>query len=360
LFNSESLSDEDVLNSNWLISSPLSNGTNVSTCAIFTMVGGIGIFGQNTKLTKQFSDLDPHFKIRVYFYFIKIDHWTNNNLLIYADSNNVFNMSFNDMTTFNDQICGNEQYPENISQIDFVFSHSNSVLNIEITTDLNSNLGSWGVFNFSLSSYLCDKTCATCSDNSPYNCLICVIGYYFETDNSCQRCNVLKCPFNCNSTQVIYDYTCVSNCPDNYYLGRNKTCLVCDDSCETCSGPSNTSCLTCPNTAFLYQGSCLETCPEQTFTNLKERVCSSCDHTCYSCIGPDPNECLSCENQTRNFTPNSNTSSIGSCLCDSGFYDDSVSVYCFGKRTFFFNSMLIHFLKKKKRLSLYMPRMLWT
>ena len=119
------------------------NEQTVSTCAIFKFLGGVGIFGQNSKLQKEFSNLSHHFKIRITFFFIKIDHWDNKNFLVFVDSTNIFNMTFTDADEGNNQMCGAIQYPEAISPIDFVFLHNNSVLDVEITTDLDSNLGSW-------------------------------------------------------------------------------------------------------------------------------------------------------------------------------------------------------------------------
>jgi len=312
----------------------LINEQTVSTCAIFKFLGGVGIFGQNSKLQKEFSNLSHHFKIRITFFFIKIDHWDNKNFLVFVDSTNIFNMTFTDADEGNNQICGDIQYPEEISPIDLVFLHNNSVLDVEITTNLDSNLGSWGIFNLTLTAYLCDQSCDLCSSNGPLACLSCPIGYYLETDNSCQICNVIACPLICNSTQVIFNYACVNNCPENYFLGKNKTCIECDESCKTCNDASNKNCLSCPNTTFLFEGTCLEECPNNTYKNLEQRACSPCDHTCQSCVGPNQDDCTSCENKTRTFANVSFNSmflcNTGICECITGFYDDSASIYCFG------------------------------
>ena len=216
---------------------------------------------------------------------------------------------------------------------------------IEITTDLNSNLGSWGIFNLSVSAEICDKTCNSCSSLGPNNCINCPIGYFLDLDNSCQRCNFTTCPVNCNDAQVIFDYTCVSICPEHYYLGRNKTCLECDDSCLTCNDASTKNCLSCAETTFLFEGTCLKTCPEGTYKNVNLKKCSSCHYSCKSCVGPEKSDCTFCENKTRSFTNitfNSNFSNYtGLCLCDHGFYDDSSSIYCFRN----FNFLIILFKK---------------
>ena len=141
LFNSYNLSEDDVSKSEWLISG-LTNEQTVTTC-----VCNIQIVGRSwnfwSKLQKEFSNLLHHFRIRITFFFIKIDHWDNKNLVVFVDSTNIFNMTFTDADEGNNQMCGAIQYPEAISPIDFVFLHNNSVLDVEITTDLDSNLGSW-------------------------------------------------------------------------------------------------------------------------------------------------------------------------------------------------------------------------
>ena len=137
----------------------------------------------------------------------------------------------------------------------------------------------------------------------------------------------------CNNTQVIFEYTYVNNCPENYFLGKNKTCIECDDSCKTCNDASNKNCLSCSNTTFLFEGTCLEECPDNTYKNLEQRACSPCDYTCQSCAGPNQYDCTSCENKTRTFTNISLNSmflcNTGNCECISGYYDAN-SLYCFG------------------------------
>jgi len=313
----------------------MTNNSLVSTCSIFTFLGGIGIFGQGSKLTKEYSNLTHHFRIRISFFFIPIDQWTNNNLLVLIDSITIFMMSFNDSNVGNYLICDDNEYNDTISPIDFVFLHNNSNMNVEIITGLDSNLGSWGIFNLSISLHLCDQSCVLCSSFGQYECLSCPIGYYLKTDNSCQICNITTCPMHCNNTQVIFDYTCIDNCSEHYFVGKNRTCLECDDSCKTCNDESNKNCLSCPNITFLFEGTCAEECPEQTYKNLEERTCSPCHYTCNSCVGPFLNECTSCENKTRTFTNISFNSlflcNTGTCACNTGFYDDGVSLYCFSK-----------------------------
>ena len=334
LFDSFGFVDNNISQTNWLVSSPLKNETLVYICSFFKMLGGYNIFGSNSKIQKQFYNLTHHFRLRITFFFMKIDQWINqNSLIILVDSSPIFKKIIDDNQTNSSNFCGADEYSDIIVPIDFIFLHNNSNCFIEITTDLNSTLGSWGIFNLSVSAEVCDKSCNSCSSLGPNNCTNCPIGYFLDVDNSCQRCNFTTCPVHCQDTQLIFDYTCVSACPEHSYLGRNKTCLECDDSCQTCNDSSSKNCLSCSQKTFLFEGACLTNCPENKYKNLNLKECSSCHYSCGSCLGPEKFDCTSCENKTRNFTNltfSSNFScNTGSCLCNHGLYDDSSSIYCF-------------------------------
>ncbi|CAG9336280.1 unnamed protein product [Blepharisma stoltei] len=182
----------------------------------------------------------------------------------------------------------------------------------------------------------CQSPCATCSTSSTF-CLSCVssypvlyrergncvaeetltddncpTGYYEDSNKICQKCdnNCLDCfsaSTHCNSCPTIYgetylnklDYTCVSKCPDLISVvdSTNKLCLPCDASCQTCSGISSNSCLSCPTSGTKY------------FTSDSQCVsaCSSPTHHYYN-----------------------TTSSIYQCIssCPSNYYLDSPTNYC--------------------------------
>ena len=46
-------------------------------------------------------------------------------------------------------------------------------------------------------------------------------------------------------------------CPEGYYR-QNKTCIQCDISCRSCSGPGPSECFSCPADYYLNQGACIE------------------------------------------------------------------------------------------------------
>lgn len=63
----------------------------------------------------------------------------------------------------------------------------------------------------------CNSPCLTCSGDL----------------SSCVTCNITS------SFPYHYLTTCVSTCPDGYYLDADKTCKVCQSPCKTCSGSAN-------------------------------------------------------------------------------------------------------------------------
>ena len=119
------------------------------------------------------------------------------NLLILVDSTPIFRKVIDDKNinqTNSNNICGVLEYSDGVIPIDFVFLYNNSNVLIEITTDLNSNLGIWGLFKLSVSADICNKTCTSCSYFGPNACTNCPIGYFLDFDKSCQKCNITTCP----------------------------------------------------------------------------------------------------------------------------------------------------------------------
>ena len=127
-----------------------------------------------------------------------------------------------------------------------------------------------------LRCYACDSSCFSCSGPSKYECL------------------------TCNSSEALYNGSCVSQCP---YMTYNYTeitqikCGDCDNSCNSCDGPYNTNCLTClNNNQYLDNGFCADTCPDNKYQYELDKLCLICDVTCSTCSGPQPTDCIKCLN----------------------------------------------------------------
>jgi len=50
--------------------------------------------------------------------------------------------------------------------------------------------------------------------------------------------------------------------------------IVCHPSCETCDGGNKTNCLSCSN-SYLFNGECIESCPESYYPNPELNLCES-------------------------------------------------------------------------------------
>ena len=99
------------------------------------------------------------------------------------------------------------------------------------------------------------------------------------------------------------------DCTDGFFsLQRNEThsiCSACDESCKTCSGPSNKDCIQCEVGWARVEDACVdvdecaaETSPcsdGQYCENVNgSYTCEDCDSTCVGCTGKGPANCKEC------------------------------------------------------------------
>ncbi|XP_065224139.1 furin-like protease 2 [Planococcus citri] len=91
------------------------------------------------------------------------------------------------------------------------------------------------------------------------------------------------------------DNTCVSRCPPRSFPNQGGFCWPCHESCETCAGAGQDSCLTCAPAHLRVTdlAVCLQQCPEGYFENQEERTCVPCESNCASCQDR-PDHCTSC------------------------------------------------------------------
>lgn len=180
----------------------------------------------------------------------------------------------------------------------------------------------------------CDENCDTCSGPSAAECTSCSSGYYLTLNNSCEVCdnNCAQCSVNPNNCTA---------CQSGMKLNESHVCVVpCDSSCETCSGPSNQECITCPVDRTFVDGVCVITpvCVKQDYVHdeqnntlgpnrcindcdcdntrrcspdsycrecmylatlypalYDQNECPACDETCLTCQGPSNANCTACQ-----------------------------------------------------------------
>ncbi|XP_063830138.1 furin-like protease 2 isoform X3 [Ostrinia nubilalis] len=92
------------------------------------------------------------------------------------------------------------------------------------------------------------------------------------------------------------DDTCFSRCPPRSYTNQGGVCWPCHESCETCMGPGQDSCLTCAPEHLLVAdlAVCLQQCPDGYWEDADSAVCRPCAAHCATC-SERADVCTSCE-----------------------------------------------------------------
>ncbi|XP_063223097.1 furin-like protease 2 isoform X2 [Bacillus rossius redtenbacheri] len=92
------------------------------------------------------------------------------------------------------------------------------------------------------------------------------------------------------------DTTCVAACPPRSFPDRSGACRACHESCETCAGAGQDSCLTCAagHLRITDLAVCLQQCPEGYFQVTDKDECVPCEPNCASCQ-ERADRCTSCD-----------------------------------------------------------------
>nr|CAD7459592.1 unnamed protein product [Timema tahoe] len=92
------------------------------------------------------------------------------------------------------------------------------------------------------------------------------------------------------------DSLCVNRCPPRSFPNQDGICWPCHDSCDTCAGAGQDSCLTCAPAHLRVTdlAVCLQQCPEGYYEDSEENLCVPCEPNCASCHD-QPDYCSSCE-----------------------------------------------------------------
>ncbi|KAJ2949490.1 hypothetical protein O0L34_g15413 [Tuta absoluta] len=112
------------------------------------------------------------------------------------------------------------------------------------------------------------------------------------------------------------DDACVSRCPPRSYANQGGVCWPCHESCETCVGPGQDSCLTCAPAHLLVAdlAVCLQQCPDGYWEDTQASVCRPCASHCSTCTERS-DQCTSCDHHLLLFE--------GHCIsaCPPGHYE---------------------------------------
>lgn len=96
-------------------------------------------------------------------------------------------------------------------------------------------------------------------------------------------------PTECMPESFLYKDTCHQSCPSHFYADAQH-CVPCHEDCLECSGPSMDDCDLCAEASLvLYNGQCLEECPEGTYFEKESKVCKGKDFRVHG-RAPHPRE----------------------------------------------------------------------
>lgn len=75
----------------------------------------------------------------------------------------------------------------------------------------------------------------------------------------------------------LYDDACSNSCPKHFYPDLRQ-CVSCHENCLECNGPKQDDCKVCADTSkVLYNGLCLDMCPEGTYKEEENDECKGKD-----------------------------------------------------------------------------------
>ena len=149
---------------------------------------------------------------------------------------------------------------------------------------------------------ICLDSCPTGYEDSAGKCVIPEPAAECSTGCTTEMLNNEVCDDACNTDACNLDNTkCTpgSDCPQGQY--RTTECVDCEGNCNTCS--TQTFCTSCKPVTdaggnvtaqrlwYRDLGTCWETCPDGTYQNGV--VCETCDSACANCV-TDATTCISC------------------------------------------------------------------
>lgn len=220
--------------------------------------------------------------------------------------------------------------------------------------------------NLALTCDPCDSSCKTCSGPTKDECFSCNDGYYLLPSSttcsttgpatgyflnnigniaspcaheclSCTGFTNTEC-LSCSPGFVLQPpSTCTTSCSSGYYLYTpNNTCLACHKACKSCTGGSSDECSSCTNGYYLQPtgSSCASTCPQYWYwANPLGNICTMCSIECLECTETGSDKCVSCR-PGYYMQPNSFSTvggvTVGLCAtsCPDGYYRESVNNTC--------------------------------
>lgn len=137
--------------------------------------------------------------------------------------------------------------------------------------------------------------------------------------------------WDCTSPLLLYpntatNFSCVAACPEHYYANftGNNTCIICDPICQNCTNLP-TTCTTCYIGTYLYQSTCWNICPYETYSDDVTQTCKLCDKYCSVCAILSTN-CSVCDT-TGSWISYLKSGTTCVTNCGNGFYADNNATF---------------------------------
>lgn len=109
----------------------------------------------------------------------------------------------------------------------------------------------------------------------------------------CDKCNNANTCTECSQGYYLLDGKCVKECGDGF-IEYEKKCIACAVGCKKCQPGNSFYCTACPDDKFLYNGYCLDTCPNKYWGN-NDRECKPCDDPFCSTCSNEGKTCDRCQ-----------------------------------------------------------------
>jgi len=149
-------------------------------------------------------------------------------------------------------------------------------------------------------------------ENSQILCLECHEGFKLSNNTCVQNCQNL----------IHFNGKCCSSCPEEHFFSSElNTCIKCSDNCKSCQ--SEQVCDSCQEGYIIVNKSCVSIGCVNKKLNSESIECPPCEINCLECqIGHQRMECLLCKDNLFLFN--------GTCLatCPPGYYPQTHSKEC--------------------------------
>jgi len=253
-------------------------GTDIGTCAGYTIIGGYGTVDQYTTWTRVYDNLPTHNTIYFSLHIWLIDSWDYGDTFWIKFDNvqlpfwdNIFHLNFP-----TGKICGLDGWNDlpNL-EINGQVPHSGSSLTLQMISGLDGE-------SYDESLGFRDFTFLLATTSSP-------------TTSYCANMTLSGQPYTCQ-------------CAPNQYLDINNNCQDCGPACKACFGPSSAECFACSD-GYFYNGA----------------YCEPCHFSCSTCYGNSDSQCTACNSGYSLFL---NTTCTNSCPSWFNISPGDYTEYC--------------------------------